>query len=147
MENLTQVSKVILFTRNELNKAENHFFKMVTLEVKKFARPSQYEMISTKPNEILYYSDRILPPGEISVVYQMAAVMKDLASTTFCVPVIYRHHCMKNHISQVLECHGNSKRPSKYHLSINFLAQKKTLFSISKKFKTITVFSSMKSSK
>ena len=38
---------------------------MVTLEVKKFAKPSQYEMISTKPNEILYYSDRILPADEI----------------------------------------------------------------------------------
>ena len=65
---------------------------MLTLEVKKFAKPSQYEMISSKPNEILYYSDRILPADGISVVCQMTAVMKDLASTTFYVPVIYRHH-------------------------------------------------------
>ena len=32
----------------------------------------------------------------------------------------------------------NSKRPSRYHLSINFLAQRKTVFPISKKFKTGT---------
>ena len=32
----------------------------------------------------------------------------------------------------------NSKRPSKYHLSMNFLAQRKTVFPISKKFKTGT---------
>ena len=34
--------------------------------------------------------------------------------------------CAKNHISQVLEYHRKLKRnPCKYHLSINFLAQKK----------------------
>ena len=32
----------------------------------------------------------------------------------------------------------SSKRPSKYHLSTNFLAEKKTVFPISKKFKTRT---------
>ena len=32
----------------------------------------------------------------------------------------------------------SSKRPSKYHLSINFLAEKKTVFPISEKFKTRT---------
>ena len=44
------------------------------------------------------------------------------------------YHCTKNHISQVLEYRG----PSKYHLSINFLAQKKTVYPISEKFKTRT---------
>ena len=33
----------------------------------------------------------------------------------------------------------NSKAPSKYHLSITFLAQKKTVFPISEKFKTRTL--------
>ena len=32
----------------------------------------------------------------------------------------------------------SSKRPSKYHLSINFLSSKKTAFPTSKKFKTRT---------
>ena len=32
----------------------------------------------------------------------------------------------------------SSKTPSKYHVPINFLAQKKTVFPISKKFKTRT---------
>ena len=41
-------------------------------------------------------------------------------------------HYTKIHISQVLEYHGE------YHLSINFSAQKQTLFPISKKFKTRT---------
>ena len=32
----------------------------------------------------------------------------------------------------------SSKRPRKYHLSINFLAEKKTVFPITEKFKTRT---------
>ena len=65
------------------------------------------------------------------------------------------HHCAKNHISQVLEYHRKLKKTkaishhqkvqnknfsitSKYHLSINFLTQKKTVISITEKFKTKT---------
>ena len=35
----------LLFTENELKEAENYFFKKAPLEVKKFAKPSQYEKI------------------------------------------------------------------------------------------------------
>lgn len=85
------MSKLILFTEKELKEAENYFFKKATLKVKKFAKPSQYETISTEANGILYYNQRILSTGGISAACEMTAVMKDLASTTFYVPVIYRH--------------------------------------------------------
>ena len=63
-----QVSKIILFTENELKEAENYFFKKAPLEVKKFAKPSQYEKIFTEANGILYYSGRILPAEGINAV-------------------------------------------------------------------------------
>ena len=85
------MSKLILFTEKELKEAENYFFKKATLKVKKFAKPSQHETISTEANGILYYNRRILSTGGISAACEMTAVMKDLASTTFYVPVIYRH--------------------------------------------------------
>ena len=91
LQDLKQVSKVILFTENELKEAENYFFKEATLEVKKFAKPSQYEQISTEAKGILYYNGRILPTDRISAACEITTVIKDLASTTFCVPVIYRH--------------------------------------------------------
>ena len=47
-------------------------------------------------------------------------------------------HCTKDHISQVLEYHGKVKKTRKYHLSINFLAEKKTIFLMTEKFKTRT---------
>ena len=54
MQDLKQVSKVILFTENELKEADNQFFKKATLEVTKFPKPSQYEKISTEANGIWY---------------------------------------------------------------------------------------------
>ena len=77
LQDLKQVSKVVLFTENELKEAENYFFKKVTLEVKKFAKPSEYEKISTEANGIFYYSGRILPADQISAVCEMADAMKD----------------------------------------------------------------------
>ena len=53
LQDLKQVSKVILFTERELKEAENYFFKKATLEVKKFAKPIQYEKISTEAKGIL----------------------------------------------------------------------------------------------
>ena len=50
--------------------------------------------------------------------------------------IIHNIHCAKNHISHVLEYHRKIKRPRKNHLSINFLAEKNTVFPITEKFKT-----------
>ena len=44
-------------------------------------------------------------------------------------------HCAKTIFPKSWNIMESSKRLSKYHLSINFLAQKKTLFPISEKFK------------
>ena len=76
--------KVILFTDNEL-KAENYFFKNVTLEVNKFEKPKKYE----KADGILYYTSRILPTEGISTAND--SCYKRFSIPTFCVPVIYRH--------------------------------------------------------
>ena len=50
----------------------------------------------------------------------------------------YVTHCTINHISKSWNIMERSKRPSKYHLSIKFFTEKKTVFPITKKFKTWT---------
>ena len=50
-------------------------------------------------------------------------------------------HCTKNHIFKSWDIKESSKRPSKYHLFINFFAEKKTVFPIIKKFKNFSVIS------
>ena len=107
LQDLKQVSKVILFKENELKEAENYFCKKTTLEVKKFAKPSQYEKIPTGANGILYCSSRILPTERISAICEMAAVMKDLASTSFCVSVICRHSPLVYSIINDMQWYSN----------------------------------------
>ena len=112
LQDLKQVSKVILFTDNELKEAANYFFKKATLEVKKFAKPGQYEKISTEVKGILYYNGRILPTDGIRAVCEMTAVTKDLASTTFCVPVIYRHSPLAYSIINEIHWYSNVAKHS-----------------------------------
>ena len=107
--------------------AENYFFKKATLEVKKFAKPSQYEKISTEAKGILYYSGRILPTDGISAACEMTAVMKDLVSTTFCVPVIYRHSPLAYSIINEIHWYSNVAKHSgvetiwRYVLKVYFI--------------------------
>ena len=71
----------------DLASAENYFFRKATEEVKKFVNPKKYEQISKEHNGVLYYVGRILPEDEVSIVGRVTDVMKDLSSTTFCVPI------------------------------------------------------------
>ena len=71
----------------DIKSAETYFFKKATDEVKTFLKPSQYEKISKESNEILYYVGRVLPEDEVTIVGRATDVMRDLSSTTFCVPM------------------------------------------------------------
>ena len=86
LRSLTIASSVI--NDEELQVAMDYFFKLATLEIKKFQKATAYEKISFEKDGILYYSGRILPTQTItSVTTQMTDVMIDLCETTFCVPL------------------------------------------------------------
>ena len=75
-----------------LASARSYYFQKASAELKQFAKPSEYEKISTERDSILYYTGRILPTENIiDVREQMSDVMKDLSATTFCVPLVYKH--------------------------------------------------------
>lgn len=83
-------STIIIPTDEEINSARNYFFKKCTNEVKHFLSPKKYKSISTLKNGILYYTGRMLNTDDITIVGRYNNVMKDLSSSTFCVPVIDR---------------------------------------------------------
>ena len=101
-----------MFTENESKEAENYFFKKETLKVKKLAKPSQYEKISTEANGILYYNGRILPTDRISAACEMTAVMKELASTIFCAPLMYTHSPLAYSIINEIHWYSNVAKHS-----------------------------------
>ena len=81
----------LLLSEEDISKAENYFFKVATKEVKQFVKENQYKKFSSEKDDILFYTGRILPSEEITFVNPMTDAMRDLASTTFCVPIIDKH--------------------------------------------------------
>ena len=75
----------------EIREAENYFFRKTTAELRHFAKPSEYEKISSEKEGILYYTGRILPTQFVDGVVTLTDAMIDLSSSTFCVPVIDAH--------------------------------------------------------
>ena len=81
-----------IIPETNLASARSYYFQKASAELKQFAKPSEYEKISTERDSILYYTGRILPTENIiDVREQMSDVMKDLSATTFCVPLVYKH--------------------------------------------------------
>lgn len=75
-------------TEAELEVSSNYFFRMGTREVIQFVQPKKYEKFTLRKDNLLIYTGRILPEDQVSIVGRYTAVMRDLASTTFCVPVL-----------------------------------------------------------
>ena len=78
----------IFLDDDDLKEGEDYYYRKATAEVKKFLKPSQYQKISREVRGILYYTGRILPDDKVSIVGRATGLMKDLNSTTFCVPLV-----------------------------------------------------------
>ena len=57
----------------------------------KFQKQNKYVNISEEKEGILIYTGRILDTQEIETPGNLSSVMKDLCSTTFCVPIIEKY--------------------------------------------------------
>ena len=80
--------KDLIFIPDEaIREAEMYYFRKATLEIKHFLKESQYSKISKEVNGVLFYTGRILQEDEATIVGRATEVMKDLSSTTFCVPL------------------------------------------------------------
>ena len=80
-------------SETEITDAYNYFYEKATQEVLKFAKEDEYKNISKMNKGILYYTGRILPEQLVTAGegVTMSSVMKDLSSSTFCVPIIDAH--------------------------------------------------------
>ena len=80
-----------LLNAEDILAAETYFFKIATSEIKHFYKRESYLKYSKEVDGVLKYTGRILPTDQVQAVGAMTEVMKDLSSTTFCVPVIDKH--------------------------------------------------------
>ena len=95
-----------ILSEDHLKKAENYFFRAATLEVKQFHQDKQYLKFSRERDGILFYTGRILPT-EMNIVSPLSSNMRDLTSTTFCVPLVDKHSPIAYSI--VNDIHWNNK--------------------------------------
>ena len=86
-----QECKSFIIPEDQINKAINYFFKKATTEVKHFVNVSQYKDLSIEKDGVLYYTGRILPTDNITVIGKATKVMKDLKATSFSVPIVDRY--------------------------------------------------------
>jgi hypothetical protein len=105
--NTHNVTTHIFIPDEDIESARRYFFKKATKEVREFLKPNQYEKISKESNGILYYVGRILPEDEVTIVGRATQIMKDLYSTTFCVPLTDKHSPIA--YSLVNDVHWNDK--------------------------------------
>ena len=110
IEDTTQKKSRMSSIINEANiqEAEAYYFKKATLEIKKFHKKETYKKFSTECDGILKYNGRILPSGRIEAVGCMSDVMKDLTSTSFCVPLIDRHSPLAYSIAMYFHWYDNT---------------------------------------
>lgn len=82
-------SKIISSCDSE--KAKSYFFKKCTTEIQHFLPKKKYEKISKLKDDILVYTGRILSCDDITVTGKFTSAMKDLSTTSFCVPLVDKH--------------------------------------------------------
>ena len=80
--------KVPKLSSDEIIKGEIYLFQKCTNEIKHFLPDKKYQHISKEINGILMYTGRILPTTEVTCTGKFTNAMKDLSSTTFCVPLV-----------------------------------------------------------
>ena len=97
----------IFLLDDDFKRAESYFHRKSTDEVRKFVKPNQYKDITTELNGVLHFTGRILPEDNVTVLGRATEVMKDLCTTTFCVPVTEKYSPVA--FSLVNDIHWNDK--------------------------------------
>ena len=87
----TKAKLQVILSEEEIKNAENYFFQKTTAEIQHFMKENQYKRISKEKEGILYYTGRILPNQNVTVVGRMTIVMKDSQQTSFCVLIIDKY--------------------------------------------------------
>lgn len=78
----------LVFSDEEMKRAEDYFFKKATREVQHFCKKKDYETITKLEGDILYYTGRVLDTQEYNA---MENVMYDLDPLSFVKPITDRY--------------------------------------------------------
>ena len=97
----------IILTNEDIAFAELYYWRKGSAEVRRFVKAEKYKRFTKDVDGVLTYSRRILESDNIQITTPMMNAMKDLQSTSFCVPVLEKHSPISYAI--INEIHWNNK--------------------------------------
>ena len=113
---------------SDSDKAKSYYFKKCTAEIQHFVPKKKYEKISRMKDEVLVYTGRVLSCDDITVTGKFTKTMKDLSTTSFCVPLVDKHSPVAYAI--VNDVHWNDKDNSHRGVETTFRAVLKQAYII-----------------
>ena len=88
LSSMERCTAAIVIEPEEIQEAEEYFFKLATKELKQFSKLASYKDCSEEKDGILYFTGRLLDSRDIVA---MESVMFDLNPLSFCKPIIDRY--------------------------------------------------------
>ena len=98
---------MVILSNQEIQRAEHYYWWKGSAEVRHFVKAEKYKRFTKDINGVLTYTGRILDSDNVQITTPMTSAMKDLQSTTFCVPVLDKHSPISYAI--VNEAHWDNK--------------------------------------
>ena len=102
--------KFIKLSSEDIKALENYFFSKASKEVKHFI--NERKKFTREQDGIIKYVGRILATDNVTIVEKYTSAMQDLASTSFCVPVIDKHLPLAYSIINEVHWHSQVARHS-----------------------------------
>ena len=118
-----QGSTSVILSDNELKDSANYYYRKATNEVKHFVKKEKYENISVEKDGILYYTGRVLPDQEFNAVVDLSNIMRDLSTSTFCVPIIEKHSPVAYSLINEVHWHDSVAKHAGVETNLRYLLQ------------------------
>ena len=96
-------------------------------------KKNEYQKVSFQKDGILYYKGRTLATERLNATCEIPSVMKDLSSSTFCVPAIYKHPPLAYSMVNKIHWHSDAAKHScvesvlRYVLKLGYIMQGRDL--------------------
>ena len=111
-KDIKECYRFIKLSSEDIKASANYFFSKASKEVKHFINESNYKIFTREQDGIIKYVGRILATDNVTIVGKYTTAMQDLASTSFCVPVIDKHSPLAYSIINEVHWHSQVARHS-----------------------------------
>ena len=115
------IPSMVFLIEEDITTAKNYFFRKGTQEIKKFLPSKRIKDITSEVDGILKYTGRILDINNINIVGRFTNSMRDLSSSTFCVPILDKFSPLAIAIINEVHWHHPTAKHSGVETTLRFV--------------------------